>query len=59
FLDKDTKYKAKIFRDGDNADYKTNPYAVAIEEKEVTSQSIILLRLAAGGGTAIILERLY
>jgi alpha-glucosidase len=58
FLDKDMKYKAKTFRDADDADYKTNPYAVAIEEKEVTSQISISLKLATGGGAAIILERL-
>ena len=58
FLDKGVKYKAVIFRDGDNADYKKNPYEVEIEEKQVTSETILDLRLASGGGTAIRIEKL-
>ena len=58
FLNKGFKYKAVIFRDGDNADYKKNPYEVEIEEKQVTSETILDLRLASGGGTAIRIEKL-
>ncbi len=58
FLDKGVKYKAVIFRDGDNADYKKNPYEVEIEEKQVTSETILDLRLASGGGTAMRIEKL-
>lgn len=57
FLDKDSKYKAKIFKDGEGAEYKTNPYPVTIEETEVSSETILNLELATSGGAAIILEK--
>ena len=57
FLNKDTNYTAKIFKDGEKADYKTNPYPVDIEEIEVNSKSKIDLNLAPGGGAAIILTK--
>lgn len=58
FLDKNAKYKAKIFKDGKDADYNTNPYPVAIEEIEVTADSHINLDLAKGGGAAIMIKKL-
>ncbi|KAA8486255.1 alpha-glucosidase [Arcticibacter tournemirensis] len=58
FLDGNAKYKAKIFRDGKEADYKTNPYPLDIEEMEVTSESILRLHLAPGGGAAMIFTKL-
>lgn len=57
FLDSNATYKAKLFRDGSNADYKTNPYPVLIEEIEVTADSILDLDLATSGGAAIILTK--
>ncbi len=57
FLDAGTTYKAKIFADGAGADYRTNPYPVLIEEKEVTAETVLPLALAPGGGTAIILTK--
>ncbi|MDR1527255.1 MAG: glycoside hydrolase family 97 protein [Dysgonamonadaceae bacterium] len=53
FLDKDKKYTAKIFKDGANADWKTNPYPVEIVEEEVDNHTILDLHLAASGGAAI------
>ncbi len=59
FLEKDKKYKMKVFRDAPDANWKTNPYAIVIDqEKEVTNDSMIDLYLAPGGGTAISLEQL-
>ena len=58
FLDSHATYKAKLFRDGPDADYDANPYPVLIEEIEVTTDSTINLELATGGGTAIILTKL-
>ena len=55
FLDKDKKYKAKIFQDGANADWKTNPYAIEILEKEVDYKTILDFHLATSGGMAIVL----
>lgn len=58
FLDEGATYKAKIFKDGKDADYKTNPYIVDIEEIDVTSKTILDLQQATSGGTAIILRKL-
>ena len=58
FLDKNTRYKAKLFKDGKHADYKTNPYPLDIEEINVTSTSVLRLNLASGGGTAIIITKI-
>ena len=53
FLDEDRSYTARVYRDGTDAHWKTNPYSIAIEETEVNSESTLILTLAAGGGTAI------
>ncbi len=53
FLDEDRSYTARVYRDGTDAHWKTNPYSIAIEEFEVNSESTLKLTLAAGGGTAI------
>ncbi|WP_416439497.1 glycoside hydrolase family 97 protein [Phnomibacter sp. MR] len=53
FLPKENRYKAIIYRDADNADWKTNPMAYAIETKMVKAGDVLSLRLAAGGGCAI------
>lgn len=58
FLDKGAKYKAKIFKDGIDADYINNPYPVDIEEIEVSADSLINLHLARSGGVAIILRKM-
>ena len=58
FLAKDKKYKAKIFKDGKGADYKSNPYPVDIVEQEVDLNTVLTLNLAPGGGTAIILTQI-
>lgn len=55
FLDNGAKYKAKIFKDGKGAEYKTNPYPVEIQELDVTSDTVLNLELATSGGVAIIL----
>ncbi len=57
FLDPNSTYTAKIFKDGENANYKTNPYPVRIEEIEVDASTVIDLNLATSGGTAIILTK--
>lgn len=53
FLDPKRAYVAEIYRDGDNADWDTNPYPVIIEKKDVKACDSMTLRLAPGGGTAI------
>uniref|UniRef100_S0DEL2 Glycoside hydrolase family 97 protein n=1 Tax=termite gut metagenome TaxID=433724 RepID=S0DEL2_9ZZZZ len=58
FLDADARYKARIFKDGKDAEYLTNPYPVEIEEIEVDAATTLYLKLATSGGAAIILTKL-
>ena len=53
FLEKGRRYKAIIYRDGDNADWKSNPEAYTIETMTVDSGSRLTLKLAPGGGAAV------
>ena len=45
-----------IDRDGDDADWQSNPLALEIERRTVTAADTLVLPLAAGGGAAIRLE---
>lgn len=56
FLDNGQKYLAQIYRDAPDSNWKTNPYPIVIEEKEVTKDTVIDLFLASGGGAAIKLK---
>ena len=56
FLKPDTRYRATIYRDGDEADWKANPYDCVIEGRLLTSDNSLELRLVAGGGVAIRLQ---
>ncbi|MGC9941290.1 MAG: glycoside hydrolase family 97 protein [Verrucomicrobiota bacterium] len=56
FLDQSKTYVAEIYRDGDDADWKTNPIAYKIENRPVTCDSVLSLHLAPGGGEAIRLK---
>lgn len=53
FLDAKATYTARIYRDGNDAHYQSNPYSINIEEHQVTAQITLTLQLAPGGGTAI------
>ena len=53
FLSPNKKYKAIIYQDGTDADWKNNPKSYEIKTIQVTSKSKIKLHLANGGGTAI------
>lgn len=53
FLSSNKKYKAVVYQDGKNADWKDNPKSYEIKTMEVTAKSKIKLNLAKGGGTAI------
>ena len=57
FLESGARYTARIFCDAENADYRTNPYAMDIHELEVDSRSVLPLTLAPGGGAAVIFAR--
>ena len=53
FLDPDQRYTATVYRDGDDAHWRTNPYDYTIERRSVAQDSVLELTLAAGGGAAI------
>lgn len=57
FLDADTQYVAKIFVDGEKADYQSNPYDIDIKEVEVDSKTVLNLKLARSGGAAIMIMK--
>ena len=52
-MDAGKEYEAEIYADGAGANYKTNPYPVIISKQKVNNKSVLNIRLAAGGGTAI------
>lgn len=58
FLEPGNKYKATIYADGKDADWKTNPCSYQISEIEVDATRIVPVHLAAGGGCAVQLIKL-
>ena len=46
-------WRAEIYRDGDTADYRTNPRSIVIEQRRVTAADRLALRIAPGGGAAV------
>ena len=53
FLEEGKKYQAKIYADGEDADWETNPTSYRIEEKTVTSADVLTVVMAKGGGQAV------
>lgn len=53
FLAPGLRYRAEIYRDGDGADYRTNPRDIVIERRNVSSRDRLALRIAPGGGAAV------
>ncbi|ACY47271.1 glycoside hydrolase family 97 protein [Rhodothermus marinus] len=53
FLEPGRKYVAEIYRDAPDADWRTNPLAIEITRQIVDASTVLTLRLAPGGGTAI------
>ena len=53
FLTPGKRYEAQIYRDGPGADYRTNPLALTVEKRVVTSADTLTLDMAPGGGAAI------
>lgn len=58
FLDRGKSYRAQVYRDGDKADWKTNPYDLVIENKAVKRGDQLTLPMAGSGGAAIRLKAL-
>lgn len=57
FLDDGVDYVARIFADAGDADYRSKPMALEIADVPVDSRTSLPLRLAPGGGAAIIIAR--
>jgi alpha-glucosidase len=53
FLEPDRRYEAQIYRDAPDADYRTNPTALVIEKRRVTSKDHLDAALAPAGGLAV------
>jgi alpha-glucosidase len=53
FLDSNCSYRAEIYRDGNDADWKTNPASLAIEARIVKASDVLNVHLAASGGVAV------
>ena len=53
FLDKNKKYRARIYSDAPDEHWDTNPEAYKIEELIIDYKSELKLTLAPGGGAAI------
>lgn len=53
FLKPGTKYRATIYADGLDADWKTNPTSYTISEREVSSADTLEVAMAPGGGQAV------
>lgn len=58
FLKPTKKYKAVIYADAEDSDWKNNPTTYRIDEQLVTNQSILPVCMARGGGQAIIFSEL-
>ena len=53
FLPPGKRFSAQIYRDGKDADWRTKPYQMIIEQKNVTASDSLTLSLASSGGVAI------
>jgi alpha-glucosidase len=53
FLEPGKTYTAQVYRDGEDAHWDTNPYALVIEEIEITGGDAFPARLASSGGIAV------
>jgi len=58
FLDPKARYEATIWRDGPEAHWKTRPYDLELETREVTAADTLRLGLAASGGAAVRFRKL-
>ena len=57
FLDAGAKYRAVIYKDGEGADYRTNPYPMTILQQDVETSDRLDFHLAPSGGFAIRIEK--
>lgn len=50
FLDAGENYEVTLYADSEDADYKTNPQSYVISKVNVTSESVVPVTMAPGGG---------
>lgn len=53
FLDEGRTYRAEVYADGPGAHWEENPYPLTIASREVNRDTVLEIRLAAGGGQAV------
>ena len=53
FLDTNTTYNAMIYKDGNDANYSSNPQSYIIDAKFVTSNDTLMINTVPAGGFAI------
>jgi len=56
FLEADTRYKATIYADGPGCDFEVNPAVYEIRRLEVGADTTLKVKMARGGGQAIVLK---
>lgn len=57
FLEAGKTYKAQIYKDAPDANFKNNPKAIEMESVEINRQTTLKFNLAQGGGLAISLMK--
>jgi hypothetical protein len=58
FLEPGYSYQATLYSDAPNADWQTNPAAYTISQQKLNTTTKLKLKIARGGGCAIVLTRL-
>ena len=58
FLDAGENYEVTLYADSEDADYKTNPQSYVISKVNVTSESVVPVRMVPGGGFAMSIRKM-
>ena len=58
FLDAGENYEMTLYADSEDADYKTNPQSYVISKISVTSESVVPVTMAPGGGFAMSVRKM-
>ena len=58
FLDAGENYEVTLYADSEDADYKTNPQSYVISKVNVTSESVVPVKMAPGGGFAMSIRKM-
>ncbi|RDV26047.1 glycoside hydrolase family 97 protein [Alteromonas aestuariivivens] len=58
FLKPGSRYRATLWQDGSEADWRKRPYDMEVVDLEVTAESAVTLNMATSGGVAIKLQKL-